>query len=122
MLGDPAGRFRSFRGRRANPGRAHGPGGVLVGDAGYYKDPISAHAISDALRDAELLARSLLASDSAAAYESTRDLLARPMLDSTTAIASYAWDLPALIALHRQLKLAIDEELNVLASLEPIAA
>ncbi|HVJ96948.1 MAG TPA: NAD(P)/FAD-dependent oxidoreductase [Acidimicrobiia bacterium] len=118
----PAGRFRSFRGRCAHLRRAHGPGWALVGDAGYFKDPISAHGISDALRDAELLARSVLATGDAAAYEATRDLLARPMLDATTAVASYDWDIPALIALHRDLKIAIDEELSVLASLEPIAA
>jgi flavin-dependent dehydrogenase len=117
----PAGRFRSFRGRPGHLRRAHGPGWALVGDAGYYKDPISAHGISDALRDAELLARSLLTTGSAAAYEATRDLLARPMLEATTAVASYDWDIQELIALHRQIKIAIDEELNVLASLDPIA-
>ena len=118
----PAGRFRTFRGQPGHLRRAHGPGWALVGDAGYFKDPISAHGISDALRDAELLTRSLLTTGSAAAYETTRDLLARPMLDATTAVAAYDWDIPALIALHRQLKIAIDEELNVLAALEPIAA
>jgi 2-polyprenyl-6-methoxyphenol hydroxylase-like FAD-dependent oxidoreductase len=30
--------------------------GQLVGDAGYFKDPIAAHGLTDALRDAELLA------------------------------------------------------------------
>ena len=36
---------------------AAGPGWALVGDAGYFKDPITAHGITDALRDAEILAR-----------------------------------------------------------------
>ena len=36
--------------------QAFGPGWALVGDAGYFKDPLTAHGISDALRDAELLA------------------------------------------------------------------
>jgi flavin-dependent dehydrogenase len=36
--------------------RPYGPGWALVGDAGYHKDPILAHGISDAFRDAELLA------------------------------------------------------------------
>jgi 2-polyprenyl-6-methoxyphenol hydroxylase-like FAD-dependent oxidoreductase len=35
---------------------ASGPGWALVGDAGHHKDPILALGISDALRDAELLA------------------------------------------------------------------
>ncbi len=36
-----------------------GPGWALVGDAGYLKDPITALGISDAFRDAELLATAL---------------------------------------------------------------
>ena len=36
---------------------ARGPGWALVGDAGSFKDPLTAHGITDALRDAELLAR-----------------------------------------------------------------
>jgi 2-polyprenyl-6-methoxyphenol hydroxylase-like FAD-dependent oxidoreductase len=37
----------------------YGPGWALVGDAGYNKDPITAQGISDAFRDAELLAAAL---------------------------------------------------------------
>ena len=33
---------------------------MLVGDAGYWKDPISAHGITDALRDAELVATAIV--------------------------------------------------------------
>jgi 2-polyprenyl-6-methoxyphenol hydroxylase-like FAD-dependent oxidoreductase len=36
--------------------RAAGPGWALVGDAGYHRDPITGHGITDAFRDAELLA------------------------------------------------------------------
>ena len=45
-------------GRRARGSSAArgGPGWALVGDAGYFKDPITTHGITDALRDAELLA------------------------------------------------------------------
>ena len=49
--------------RRASPatsGVPWGPGWALVGDAGYWKDPISAHGLTDALRDAELLARAVI--------------------------------------------------------------
>src|SRR6266545_4869238 len=35
---------------------AHGPGWALVGDAGYHRDPVTGHGLSDAYRDAELLA------------------------------------------------------------------
>ena len=36
-----------------------GPGWVLVGDAGYIKDPITAQGINDAFRDAERCAVAL---------------------------------------------------------------
>lgn len=36
--------------------QAAGPGWALVGDAGYHRDPITGHGITDAFRDAELLA------------------------------------------------------------------
>jgi flavin-dependent dehydrogenase len=118
----PVGRFRSFPGRPGHLRRAHGPGWALVGDAGFYKDPITAHGITDALRDAELLVRSLLRTGDAAAYEATRNLLARPLLDVSTALASYEWDLRDVAALHQRLKAATDEEVALLAALDPIGA
>lgn len=39
--------------------RSSGPGWALVGDAGHCKDPILAHGMSDAFRDAELLAEAV---------------------------------------------------------------
>jgi flavin-dependent dehydrogenase len=36
-----------------------GPGWALVGDAGYYRDPLLGQGINDALRDAEELAKAL---------------------------------------------------------------
>ena len=36
--------------------RPSGPGWALVGDAGYHRDPITGHGMTDAFRDAELLA------------------------------------------------------------------
>ncbi|WP_189885685.1 NAD(P)/FAD-dependent oxidoreductase [Streptomyces xantholiticus] len=39
--------------------KPYGPGWVLVGDAGYLKDPITAQGIQDAFRDAERCARAL---------------------------------------------------------------
>jgi 2-polyprenyl-6-methoxyphenol hydroxylase-like FAD-dependent oxidoreductase len=50
-------RLHGWAGRRGFVRRSWGPGWALVGDAGYFKDPISTHGITDALRDAELLAR-----------------------------------------------------------------
>jgi flavin-dependent dehydrogenase len=39
--------------------RAHGPGWVLVGDAGHHKDSINAHGITDAFLQSDLLAHEL---------------------------------------------------------------
>ncbi len=55
----PAG-VRTFGGLPGYLRRPYGRGWALVGDAGYWKDPISAHGLTDALRDAELLARALV--------------------------------------------------------------
>jgi 2-polyprenyl-6-methoxyphenol hydroxylase-like FAD-dependent oxidoreductase len=63
--------------------RSWGPGWALVGDAGYFKDPLTAHGLTDALRDAELLARGIIAvvadgadeRDALASYQMTRDAL-----------------------------------------------
>ena len=72
---------RSFAGHPGYLRRAFGPGWALVGDAGYWKDPISAHGLTDAFRDAELLARAIVSSATGdvpqeaafAAYQATRD-------------------------------------------------
>jgi flavin-dependent dehydrogenase len=110
--------FRSFPGRPGYLRRAHGPGWALVGDAGSFKDPITAHGITDALRDAELLARSLLQTGEAAAYEATRDGLARPFLDVTSDIASYKWELPELMQLHQAMRTVNDEEQALVVALD----
>jgi 2-polyprenyl-6-methoxyphenol hydroxylase-like FAD-dependent oxidoreductase len=49
-------RFRSTRGWPGYLRRCAGPGWALVGDASHFKDPIAAHGLTDAMRDAELLA------------------------------------------------------------------
>jgi flavin-dependent dehydrogenase len=52
---------RTWTGRCGYIRQSYGPGWALVGDAGYFKDPISAHGLTDGLRDAELLARAVIA-------------------------------------------------------------
>ena len=56
----PVGTLRAFPGQPGWIRASAGPGWALVGDAAYFKDPITAHGITDALRDAELLARAVL--------------------------------------------------------------
>ena len=50
--GTVPGRLRVFRGAPAALRKPYGPGWALVGDAGWWKDPLSTHGITDALRDA----------------------------------------------------------------------
>jgi flavin-dependent dehydrogenase len=114
----PVGRIRSFPGRPAHLRRASGPGWALVGDAGYFKDPITAHGITDALIHAELLAQSLLTTGAGTHYEAERDRLVRPLLDVTTELASLTWDLTTIVGLQRDLKHAIDAEVAYVAALD----
>ncbi|MFP5415672.1 MAG: NAD(P)/FAD-dependent oxidoreductase [Actinomycetes bacterium] len=75
----------------------HGPGWALVGDAGYQKDPILAQGISDAFRDAELLATAIHAGfthqipleAALSEYERQRNEAALPGYEQTCAAASF---------------------------------
>lgn len=95
---EPAGRLRFFAGRCGYLRTAQGAGWALVGDAGYFKDPCTAHGITDAFRDAELLARAVIADHPAAlaAYETQRDSLSLPLFEITERIARFDWSLGAL--------------------------
>jgi flavin-dependent dehydrogenase len=147
--GDPEGEFRTMLaesapdvaalaadGHRETPfhGMSHlptfirrpwGPGWALVGDAGCTRDPISAHGISDALRDAELCARSIDRSlrepDEAAAamteYEAVRDRLARPTFDEARALAHFEWEPEEASARMRVMSEAVREECRMLLEL-----
>jgi 2-polyprenyl-6-methoxyphenol hydroxylase-like FAD-dependent oxidoreductase len=74
----------------------YGPGWALVGDAGYNKDPGTAQGISDAFRDAELLAAAIDAGlagdgdlqDELAAYQAARDHASAPMYGFTNQLAA----------------------------------
>ncbi|MGH3942227.1 MAG: NAD(P)/FAD-dependent oxidoreductase [Pseudonocardiaceae bacterium] len=76
--------------------RPYGPGWALVGDAGYHKDPITAQGITDAFRDAGLLAAALDAGWSERAdltealrgYETARNTASRPFYDFTCQLAA----------------------------------
>jgi 2-polyprenyl-6-methoxyphenol hydroxylase-like FAD-dependent oxidoreductase len=71
--------------------KPYGPGWALVGDAGYHKDPITAEGITDAFRDAELLAEALDAGlggrrpveEALADYEQRRNEVALPIYEFT---------------------------------------
>ena len=111
--------IHGFGGHRGFIRRGVGPGWALVGDAGYFKDPLTAHGISDALRDAELLADAVAAGgdDALAEYERRRDALSVELFDTTEAIASLEWDNAGLKSLHRRLSDAMKREVRAMAAL-----
>ena len=100
---------------------SYGPGWALVGDAGYLKDPITAHGITDALRDAEILARAVLEGGTAALarYQETRDALSLPLLRITDAIAGLDWNFTQVQELHLELNRTMKAEQDWLASAWP---
>ncbi|HYZ99366.1 MAG TPA: NAD(P)/FAD-dependent oxidoreductase [Acidimicrobiales bacterium] len=103
--------------------RAFGPGWALVGDAGYHRDPITGHGISDAFRDAELLA---VATDRAlrgevydttalAGYQRQRDEALRDIFEITCALATFP-PTAEFVTLQRRLSAAIEAESGWLAT------
>jgi 2-polyprenyl-6-methoxyphenol hydroxylase-like FAD-dependent oxidoreductase len=115
----PVGAYHGFAGRPGYIRPAWGRGWALVGDAGYFKDPITAHGITDALRDAELLARAVLrgTDDALAAYQTIRDELSVRLFDLSDRIASFDWDLPQVQLWHRSLSEEMAREVSYLADL-----
>jgi 2-polyprenyl-6-methoxyphenol hydroxylase-like FAD-dependent oxidoreductase len=120
----PAG-VRTFSGHPGVMRRPWGPGWALVGDAGYWKDPLTAHGLTDALRDAELLARAVVAAasgeasehDALATYHATRDELSLPLFTVTDAIATQRWTHDEIGPLLRRLSAAMSDEVEALAAL-----
>ena len=112
--------------------QASGPGWALVGDAGYHRDPITGHGITDAFRDAELLAdavHSALSGASAdavatAAYQDQRDRMMRPIFDLTCQLGRFP-EPDRFIQLQRALSETLDHEAAELArrplALTPVA-
>jgi flavin-dependent dehydrogenase len=99
------GKYFPFAGRAGFLRQPWGDGWALVGDAGCFKDPITAHGITDALRDAELLARAVIRGTTGALadYQAARDSFAVEFLELSDRIASFDWDLDSVGVLHHQL-------------------
>lgn len=112
----PVGRLRLFGGVRGYLRRATGPGWALVGDAGYFKDPVTAHGITDAFRDAELLTRAVASGTDQALedYGYLRDALSLPLFEVTDAVAALDWNLEELKARLAGLNEAMKTEVRVL--------
>ncbi len=126
----PDGPVRVFRGMPARLRRPYGPGWALVGDSGWWKDPLSTHGITAALHDAELLAAAVVAgaaSDRAAElaladYQERRDRLAVPMHHIVDRLASHEWDLVEARRLLRGLSTLMAAEVESLLGLDRVPA
>ena len=102
--------------------QAHGPGWALVGDAGYHRDPISGHGMTDAFRDAELLAdaidhtlRDLVPEHRAlAAYQEGRHQALREVFDLTLQLGAMP-PRPRFVELQVLLSAALEREALQLA-------
>ncbi len=125
----PTEALRGFPGTPSFIRRASGPGWALVGDAGAFRDPISAHGITDALRDAELLAGAAgeelgrLGSGLRAeperllAYEDARRDVGGPLALIVDRVARYDWSLAELRDLLIDLSRTMSREVEQLAAL-----
>lgn len=89
-----------------------GPGWALVGDAGYHKDPIAAQGITDAFRDAGLLAEAVDAGlsgrrpigEALADYEQSRNETVMALYEFTQQLASLAPPSPEMQYLFAALR------------------
>jgi flavin-dependent dehydrogenase len=106
-----------------------GPGWALVGDAGYHRDAITGHGISDAFRDAELLATALdraLVTPSAErealrGYHAERDRMLREIFEITCELSGVP-PLDRFVELQKLLGVAIDRHAGELADRPALAA
>ncbi|MFD1948427.1 NAD(P)/FAD-dependent oxidoreductase [Nocardioides aestuarii] len=107
--------------------QAGGPGWALVGDAGYHRDPITSHGMTDAFRDAELLTAAVgrLLNDPAeesaalAEYGERRDAMLARTYALTRELSAFP-DPDRFLALQAELAKALDAEALELAGL-PVA-
>ena len=122
--GSTRGTVRFFRGHPGFVRRSWGSGWALVGDAGYFKDPITAHGLTDALRDAELLAGAILdvlggveQRVALAGYQATRDALSADLFDVTDVIAGHRWTDEEISDLLLRLSRSMSAEVSALAAM-----
>jgi menaquinone-9 beta-reductase len=117
-----SGRFRGFSGIRGYYRQAWGPGWALVGDAGYFRDPITTHGITDAFRDAELVARAVTGVSTFTEYESIRGEVTGELFEITEKIAAYDWTLKEVRRHLRDLSRAMKPELDLILGFDTPAS
>jgi len=113
----PVERMRRYPGAAGFIRECTGPGWALIGDAGYFKDPATAHGITDAFLDAHRLVRALIQTpDCAKAYQAERDQFAPRLFAITQKIASHQWDFTTLKSLHMDLNDCMKAENSALSA------
>ncbi len=116
-------RLRAFPGLPGFIRQSVGEGWALVGDAGYFRDPLTAHGITDALREAELLTRAVLSGDQAlAVYQPERDARVTGLLEVTNEVCAFEWDLDQVKALHLDLSREMNVGVDAIRALDEPAA
>jgi flavin-dependent dehydrogenase len=104
-------RWYAFRAQECFFRKPFGDGWALVGDAGYYKDPVTGHGITDAFRDAELLANALTSDGGdLAGYQTRRDDMSAEVYAATQDIADLAWDDNGLVEIFMRFGAAVEKE------------
>jgi len=116
-------RFFAFR---TIPGffrKPWGEGWALVSDAGYHKDPVTGHGMTDAFRDAELLANAIHAgldgtsmTGALGEYQARRDEFSRDVFETTQQIASLDWTDDSLLEIFMRFGAAVSTEAEEIAT------
>jgi flavin-dependent dehydrogenase len=122
---EPVGSVHGWGGIPGYVRRSWGPGWALVGDAGYFKDPITTHGMTDAMRDAELLAQAIVEftpggfpeAVAFGQYQAARDRLSSQLFTATEEVAAYDWNLTDVEALLRRVSSAMSDEVDHLQTL-----
>ncbi len=112
------GRHTSFAGMRGWLREAWGAGWLLVGDSGYFKDPVSAHGITDAFIGAELVADAVAdvvagraaEHEAFGRYQRLRDGLACRMLPAASKAAALPDDTSEVMAAFMEMNGALGAE------------
>ncbi|HEY7101883.1 MAG TPA: FAD-dependent monooxygenase, partial [Mycobacteriales bacterium] len=127
LVSAPAvGPVRFFRGMPAVLRRPYGPGWALVGDSGWWKDPLSTYGMSDALHHAELLAGAVVAGVASerattialAGYQSQRDRSALAMHPVVDRLSSHQWDCAEVRRLLRGLSAVMADDVEAILGVD----
>jgi 2-polyprenyl-6-methoxyphenol hydroxylase-like FAD-dependent oxidoreductase len=100
--------------------KPYGSGWALVGDAGHHRDPVGAHGISDAVRDASVLAEKVHAAflddkameQALGEYEQRRNEAAFPLYDQNCRIAAFVPPSADELRIRAALRMANQEDVN----------